>query len=173
MKSLLDQTILVTGATGGFGQSLVKQLLALGARLALADIDREALHERTTLTLKQYGLDDRAGNIAGYFAADLASPDGAETLFAEVSRSAPEIDVLVNNAGIAMSGHFVDIPPDRWEALIQVNLLAPMRLTALVLPGMISRRRGHIVNVCSVAGLVGTPYLVPYSNRQVWVAWLQ
>lgn len=166
MKTLQGQVILITGAAGGFGQALTKRLLPLGPRLALADIDRQQLAERTAKMLEAAKLTERRDQILGYFAADLASPVGAQALFDAVSAAVPEIDMLVNNAGIAMSGHFVDMPQDAWETLMQVNLLAPMRLTVLVLPGMIQRRRGHIVNISSLAGLVGTPYLVPYSTAK-------
>ncbi len=166
MKSLRGQVVLITGAAGGFGQSLTRQLLPLGARLLLADMDASVLCERTRLLLKQAGLDAHADQVLAYMAADLATADGADELARQALAIAPEIDLLVNNAGIGMAGHFVDIPRVRWETLMQVNLLAPMRLTSLILPGMLARRRGHIVNISSSAGLIGTPDLSPYSTAK-------
>jgi short-subunit dehydrogenase len=163
MQSLDARQILITGAAGGFGQSLVKQLLPLGARLLLTDVNEANLREHTARTLKSANLTDRGNHILGYFAANLADPAGATALFDALTGAGQVVDILINNAGIGMSGHFADIPADQWETLMQVNLLAPMRLTALALPGMLDRRHGHIVNVASSAGLVGAGELVPYS----------
>jgi short-subunit dehydrogenase len=68
----------------------------------------------------------------------------------------------VNNAGIGIYGRIDQIPPAKWEAVMQVNLLAPMRLAALFLPQMVARRSGHIVNICSAASLVGARGLSVY-----------
>ena len=166
MKSLNGEVILITGAAGGFGQSLVKQLVPLGARLLLADLDESVLRERTQHTLQATQTAFKPDQVLGYYAADLADPAGADRLLAAVQRDAPPIDILINNAGIAMSGHFADMPRDRWEMLLQINLLAPMRLTAGVLPGMLARRHGHIANISSTAGIVGVGFLVPYSTAK-------
>ncbi len=71
-------------------------------------------------------------------------------------------DVLINNAGIAVSGRIGHVPRDRWEALMQINLLAPMRLCDLFLPTMIKRGSGHIVNISSVAGWIGAAGIASY-----------
>lgn len=166
MESFAGHVALITGAAGGFGQSLIRQLLPLGARLLLADIDREALAARTRETLKSASMEQHAEQLLGYFAADLATPNGPDALMAAIAPVASQLDILINNAGIAQSGHFSDIPQDAWERLMQVNLLAPMRLTALALPGMLNRRHGHIANISSVAGLIGVPTLAPYSTAK-------
>lgn len=166
MTALSRTTILITGAAGGFGQSFVKHLLAKGARLVLADLDQQTLADRTALTLKAAGLDHLAGNILGHVAADLATPEGAQALYDAARGLAPQVDILINNAGIAMSGWFLDVPRDRWETLMQVNLLATMRLTALFAPDMVQRRSGHIVNLSSVAGFIGVPGLAAYSTAK-------
>jgi len=77
------------------------------------------------------------------------------------------VDVLVNNAGIVTGGKFVDVPDERDRAAIDVNLMAAIWTTKAFLPGMIERRRGHVVNIASAAGLLGTPYMAPY-NASKW-----
>lgn len=166
MTALRWRTVLITGAAGGFGQSLAKQLVAAGSRLVLADLDAEVLRARTTATLAGAGLADHAGVVLGYLAADLATPDGADRLYAECVAVVPEIDILINNAGVAMSGAFLATPRACWETLLQVNLHAPLRLVALWAPAMVARGSGHIVNISSVAGLVGTPGLAAYSTAK-------
>jgi short-subunit dehydrogenase len=166
MTALAAKTILITGAAGGFGQSMVKQFLAAHARLVLADLDQHALAQKTALTLKAAGIDHLAPNILGHLAADLSTPAGPQALYDAYRAVAPPVDILVNNAGIAMSGWFLDVPRDRWEALMQVNLLAAMRMTALFAPAMVERHGGHIVNLSSVAGFIGVPGLASYSTAK-------
>jgi short-subunit dehydrogenase len=167
MSYALDgKTILITGAAGGFGTAMIRQFLQAGSRLILADLDRDILEQRTTLALKAAHLEAQSSAILGYVAADLSSEDGCAEAHAQATAIAPQIDMLVNNAGIAMSGFFAQIPEPQWEKLIAINLLAPMRLTYRFLPAMMARRSGYIVNVSSLAGISGTPTLVPYSTAK-------
>jgi len=103
------------------------------------------------------------GAILACYAADLSTRAGAEDLFNAVTNAGHKPDILINNAGIAMFGRFDELPTERWEQLMQINLLAPMRLTGLFLPQMIERQQGHIVNISSLAGWVGTVGLTPYN----------
>jgi NAD(P)-dependent dehydrogenase (short-subunit alcohol dehydrogenase family) len=161
MKNLTGQTVLITGAAGGFGRCLARLLLAEGCLLLLADLRRADLTAAAEEIAR--AATGAPGRVLGFVAADLATPGGAEQLWAAASQIAPRIDMLVNNAGIGMLGRFDQIPPARWEQLMQVNLLAPMRLSGLALPQMLARKSGHIVNVSSCAGLVGSPGFGPYS----------
>jgi short-subunit dehydrogenase len=137
---LRGRAALVTGASSGIGRATA---------LALA---------RAGVAVKATGRDDAALNVLAaanggieVHAADLGSPDGVE----RITRWAPSVDILVNNAGFGWWGSFVDMDPDLAEQLVRVNVLAPMRLCAGLLPAMIDRGRGHIVNVASIAGHVG------------------
>ena len=160
MKQLDGQVVLITGAGGGFGRELIRQLLPHGCRLILTDLRHAPLQAAAEWAAVRVGQ-GVPGRIIGMLAADLATPGGADAVYEQARAIAP-IDILVNNAGIGMSGPIEAIPPARWEALMQINLLAPMRLTARCVPAMIARRSGHIVNVSSVAGLVGAPGLAAY-----------
>lgn len=159
MKSLDGQVVLITGAGGGFGREMIRQFAAHGSRLILADVHADPVGAAVGWARERAAAVEHA--ILGTIAADLSLPEGSAAVFEQAQRIAP-IDMLVNNAGIGMSGSIEAIPAARWEMLMQINLLAPMRLTAAFLPQMLARRSGHIVNVASVAGLVGVPGLSAY-----------
>jgi NAD(P)-dependent dehydrogenase (short-subunit alcohol dehydrogenase family) len=153
MTDANGKTVLITGAGGGFGRHMVQQFRAAGARLVLTDLTDDALGAVT---------DDAGDDLVLAFAADLSTESGC----AEVARRCAELeivpDILVNNAGIAFAGRADHVPRDRWETLIQLNLLGPMRLCDLLLPGMIERGSGHIVNISSLAGWVGARGMASY-----------
>lgn len=166
---LQGKVVAITGAAGGFGQAMVRQFVRAGSQLVLADVQADVLHDTTARVLKEAGLEGQAGRILGYVGSDLSTDAGCDAAYAQMAALAPQIDILVNNAGIGMSGMFTETPRDRWETLMQINLLAPMRLTACALPAMLARRSGHIVNVASVAGIIGTANLVAYSTAKFGV----
>ena len=156
MTELNGALVLVTGASGGFGRQMTKQFLAAGSELILSDIDDEQLDALRA------GFDSEEAHIKSAIAADLATRQGCEKLYAAVQALGLKPDILVNNAGIAVAGRAHCIPDERWETLMQVNLLAPMRLCSLFLPMMVARRSGHIVNIASLAGWVGSPGIAAY-----------
>lgn len=156
MAYLENKKILLTGASGGFGTEFTRQLLEKGARLILSDIDRKTLpsaQSHSTLP----------GGIIGRIGADLSTPEGCEALYSEVKKTAGDIDILINNAGILTYGYFHEAPMDSFYKLMQVNTLAPMHLTSLFAPDMITRKKGHIVFLSSVAGFVPTSFETSYS----------
>jgi short-subunit dehydrogenase len=153
--------VLITGAAGGIGREYARQLLGEGCRLILTDIDGVRLK-----AVAEQALDAApaaTGDIAGLIEADIGRPEGCTGLQEKCLELTGEVDMLINNAGIITYGDFHEVPRDRWETLMQVNLLAPMRLTHLFLPGMLSRGRGHIVFMSSVAGFIPTSQGTPYS----------
>ena len=93
---------------------------------------------------------------------DLAAGDRLDSMIAEAAARLGPIDILVNNAALGDVGPFVDLPADASRRHINANLIAPMEMTRQVLPGMIERGRGTIVNVCSVAGEIATRNATPY-----------
>jgi short-subunit dehydrogenase len=157
MTDLNDAVVLVTGAAGGFGRQMTRQFLEAGSRLLLTDVDAAALESLRA------EIDGGSGRILGSVAADLADDAGCRKLFDGIQALGFDPDILINNAGIAVGGRFDHVPADRWEQVIQVNLLAPMRICYLFLPRMIRRGSGHIVNISSLAGWVGSNSLSSYS----------
>lgn len=162
MKNLNGKVVVLTGATGGLGKEMVAAFLREGSTLILSDISESSLKELTS-KLRGYGT----GKILGYITVDLTTKEGIEDLVRYTLgyiESGP--DILVNNAGIAVFGPFQDVPSNRWEKIIELNLLAAMRLTHAFLPNMIKKHSGHIVNISSVAGIVATPGLAAYSTSK-------
>ena len=153
MTDPANKTVLITGAGGGFGRHMVRQFRACGARLMLTDFSKEALRD-----VVEVAGDDLLAAVP----ADLATTDGYDAVAESCTAQSLVPDILVNNAGIASAGRLDHVPQDQWEKLIQLNLLAPMRLTNLFLPGMIERGSGHLVNISSLAGWVGSRGMAPY-----------
>ena len=156
----LDKTVvLITGAAGGFGQELTRQLLEAGSRLILTDLNEVVLRERVELIQCQVAT----GQVLAYLAIDLSTSEGCENLYRQVKALNIPVDILINNAGIAVFGRMDEIPSEKWERLMQINLLTPMRLSALFAADMIARQRGHIVNISSLAGWWALPGLTHYA----------
>lgn len=153
MTDPANNVVLITGAGGGLGLEMVRQFRAGGARLLLSDVSEKALHAAVNV----------AGDaLVAAVSADLSASEGCSTVARACGARDMVPDVLVNNAGIGAGGRLDNIPHEKWEALMQVNLLAPMRLCALLLPGMIARGSGHIVNISSLAGWFGSHGLSAY-----------
>lgn len=160
MTDLNGALVLITGADGGFGRQMTGQFIAAGSRLIVTDADESRLDALKT------ELDSRSASIACAIPADLSDERGCQMLFDRVVENGAIPDVIVNNAGVALGGRFDHVPRDRWEQLIQVDLLAPMRLCYLFLPRLIERRSGHIVNISSVAGWIGSKGLSSYCTAK-------
>lgn len=157
MTTLHDKTILITGSTGGFGREFATQLYAKGNRLILTDLDSVKLEEQANALDSSGG----SGDIVGVFASDLSTVEGADALFEQVQSMA--VDVLINNAGLGLFGRHDEVPNAEWERMMQVNLLAPMRLCAAFTPQMIERGGGCIINVASLASWVADTGLTAYA----------
>ncbi|MDJ1182456.1 SDR family NAD(P)-dependent oxidoreductase [Roseofilum casamattae] len=145
MTDLNGATVLLTGASGGFGREFIRQLLAAGSRLILTDRDEQAMKDCLPNEIAP-------GEIIATLATDLSSSAGCQVLYDRVKALDCPIDVLINNAGIAVFGRADEVPADKAEELMQLNLLTPIRLCGLFVPEMIDRNQGHIVNISSVAG---------------------
>lgn len=161
MSQLQAATILITGAGGGFGQELTRQLLAKGSQLILTD------HPSVNLSEMLDALDQTeekaAGKVLACLSIDLGDVAGCDQLYDAIEKLNVPPDIVINNAGIVLLGHMTDIPADRWEQLIQINLLTPMRLSSKFAADMMARKQGHIVNISSLAGWIAIPALTAYA----------
>src|SRR3989440_6891275 len=139
MKGLEDKTVLVTGGGGAIGRVICRRFAEEGARLLVADRVRESA-EQVAQACNGKAL---VFDIADYAAAKAAL--GGE-----------QIDVLVNNAGWDRFQNFVDTKPEEWERLIDINLRGPLNMHHIVLPQMLARGHGRVVNISSDAARVGS-----------------
>lgn len=156
MDRWTGRTALVTGASRGLGVHMARALARQGVHLALTARSADALEE--------VGEEIRAEGVeVAVVPADLSVPDEAAALVEEVEQALGPVDVLVSNAGVSHAAPYGEIGPDVLERTVGVNLLAPMLLARAVLPGMLERGRGHIVNVSSLAGKIGFPFQTPYA----------
>ncbi len=153
MTDPANKAVLVTGAGGGFGRQMVRQFRSAGAKLILTDVSDSAL---------QNAIDNAGDDLIVSVIADLATEEGCGAIAEACSHQDVVPDILVNNAGIAAAGRLDHVPKQRWETLMQLNLLAPMRLCNLFLPGMLERGSGHVVNISSLAGWLGSRGMSPY-----------
>jgi short-subunit dehydrogenase len=151
VEELRGKTALVTGASRGIGAHIARALAGEGMRLVLVARSAGAL-EGVAAELRARGTE------VVTIPADLARRDQIEVLAERAGAELGGVDVLVNNAGLELAAAYHSVAPETIDELIAVNLTAPMILSRLLLPGMIARGRGHIVNISSLAGLVGTPY---------------
>jgi len=155
MSYFAGKTVLLTGASGGLGGEFAAQILDLGGELIVADVKVESLDRFKTYS--------GPGKVLARIAGDISTKEGTERFLAEVKKITPCPDMIINNAGIAHLGAFGDVPLDRWEKLMNINLISPMRICHYFLPDMKSRGSGHIVNISSVAGIVPLPNGAPYT----------
>lgn len=144
-------TVVVTGASSGIGREAAARLAARGAKVWAVARNRARLEE---LAAGQPGITP--------WAADVSVEADRAALVEAVSAAGP-LDVLVNNAGLGWTGLVADMPADDVRQLFEVNVLGLIDLTQRALPAMLERRRGHIVNVASVAGWVAAPPITVYS----------
>jgi short-subunit dehydrogenase len=147
---------LVTGAAGGLGGYIARALATAGADLVVSDLPGGELDARAE-ELSRLGVEAKAIPV------DLTDPGERERLAREAAEAIGPLDVLVNNAGLEFGGAFTKTTREEIEAIVDVNLVAVMDLTWLVLPGMLERRRGHVVNVASLAGKIPSLFLATYA----------
>lgn len=156
-------TALITGASSGIGYELARRFAQDRAGLVLVARSAEKL-AAVADELRSLG----APNVE-VIVADLARPDAVPTLLRELTVRRLEIDVLVNNAGYGQSGSFATTDPATELQMIQLNVAALTALTKGVLPGMLARKQGRILNVASVAGFLPGPFAAVYGATKAYV----
>ncbi|BCJ28977.1 SDR family NAD(P)-dependent oxidoreductase [Actinocatenispora sera] len=148
---------LVTGASSGIGWATALRLAELGARLILTGRDTERLAMLATMT----------GGTP--LATDLSEPGAVTRLARAALDAAGRVDLLVNNAGEGHAGRFTAMSSEQVARLVAVNLSAPIELTRVLLPGMVSRGTGHVAFVTSIAGRTGVAGEAVYSAAKAGV----
>lgn len=146
--------ILVTGAGGGIGSEIALALSVYGVEIAIAD--------RKSLEPLKVEIEKR-GSKAHVLECDLAASHATQTLADQALALMGDVDVLINCAGISSFASFADETPDAIDLLWRVNVLAPMQLTRALLPHMMARGSGRVVNIGSIFGSIGFAYFTAYS----------
>ena len=147
---LKGKVALVTGAGQGIGKSIALKFAAEGADLALFDINRD--------TCTETAQDCHAlGKRCEVFAVDVANRERVQRACEEVFAVFGGVDILVNNAGMSVYGSFVEQKAADWRAMIETNLMGTIFCTHAILPSMLERGQGLIINISSVAGIHGLP----------------
>lgn len=157
---LEGRTAVVTGGAQGIGRAIVERFVASGARVSIWDRDRE-LAGRVAAAL---------GDAVSFVHVDMTDWDAVRTAAAHSEAEMGRVDVLVNNAGISgMNKTLADYPPDEWRRVMAVNLDGVYHGCKALVPGMVARGYGRIVNVASVAGKEGNPNASAYSASKAGV----
>ncbi len=150
---LRHAVVAVTGGARGIGRATAEHLLAAGAKVALGDLDFEAAQQAA----------HDLGPRARAYPLDVSQRSSFARFVAAVRTDLGEIDVLVNNAGVLPTGCFLEMSDARRQAVMAVNYGGTALGMRLVLPRMVQRGRGHVVNVASLAGKLAVPYLASYT----------
>lgn len=157
MTALAGRTAIVTGSTSGIGRAIAGSLAAAGADVVLNGFgDAEAIEAIRA------GLEADHGIRARHDGADMTKPAEITRMVETAGSTFGAVDILVNNAGIQHVAPVGEFPPERWDAIIAINLSAAFHTTRAVLPEMKTRGWGRIVNVVSVHGLVASPLKSAY-----------
>jgi len=153
---LAGQTAVITGASSGIGRATSLALAGAGARVGLAArrVDRlEELSEEVT----------RVGGEALAVPADVTDYEQAEWMIGRVAETFGGVDILVNSAGVMLPAPIVEADPADWQRMVQINLMGVLHCVRAVLPGMVARGSGHIVNVSSTSGRTHQPRFSVYA----------
>ncbi|MDJ0975665.1 MAG: SDR family oxidoreductase [Planctomycetota bacterium] len=163
ITSYRDLGCLVTGASSGIGREIARQLAQAGARIVVT-ARREDRLAALEVELKELGAKDAFAVVA-----DLSDPGAAEQIVRAADAHLGHVDVLINNAGFAVPGTFMRADLERTARMIEVNITSSVRLARLVLPGMVTRNHGAILNVASIAGFQAAPYQGTYAGTKAFL----
>ena len=163
MSDSTQLTALITGASSGIGLELAKLFALNKHHVILVARSIEKLNALAEQLRSEHRVDTHV------IACDLAAPGAAEQLVNELRSSALQTDYLVNNAGFGAVGNVANLPLERQSSMIQVNVMALTELTRLLLPGMIEKGRGGILNVASTAAFQAGPGMAVYYATKAYV----
>ena len=153
-QSLKGRTALVTGSTSGIGQGIAELYAAEGANVVLNGFGDSGAIEELRRKLSRLGV------RIEYDGADMSKASEIEAMMKRIG----DVDILVNNAGIQYVSPVDSFPPERWDAIIAINLTSAFHTTRLALPAMKKKRWGRVINIASAHGLVASP------NKSAYVA---
>jgi uncharacterized protein len=157
------KTALITGASMGMGAEYARLFAADGHDVVLVARSADKLETLATELRAEHGIGARV------LPADLSEPGAPARIVDELDHAGVAIDFLVNNAGFGAVGHFFELDPKLQQDMIQVNVAALVALTRLILPGMLARKSGRILNIASTAGFQPGPDMAIYYASKAFV----
>ncbi len=163
MRYYENKKVLITGASSGIGAAFSRQLAKKGAQLIVTARREDRLRQ-----LADELQMDRNTKVM-VIPCDLSDPAGPKTLFRRLMENNIEVDILINNAGFGYNGPFEEEEAEVYDKMMQVNMSALVGLTRLLLPDMLARKTGGILNVASMAGFLPIPYFSVYSATKQFV----
>jgi 3-hydroxybutyrate dehydrogenase len=156
-RSLVGRTAIVTGSTSGIGLGIARALASCGANIVL-----NGFGDGTEIERIRARLAEEHGINALFDGADMSTPDAIERMVARGADTFGQVDILVNNAGIQHVAPLESFPPEKWDAVLAIDLSSAFHTTRAVFAGMKARKWGRIVNVASAHGLIASPFKAAY-----------
>lgn len=160
-KDLTNQTVVITGASSGIGLAAAEQFAAAGCRVVLLARSAQRLEKAEKRILQ--GADSA---MVSCKVLDVADEDAVNRVFAEIEQQTGGIDILINNAGLGIPTDLAECPTEDFRRMVETNISGVFYCTRVVLPGMKSRRHGHVINVSSGAGKSGNPTAPVYCGTK-------
>jgi len=156
-RGLSGKSAIVTGSTSGIGLGIAEAFAAAGMNVMLNGLG----DEKEVETLRR-DIEKRHGVTVSYSAADMSKPDQIVAMVERARDAFGQVDVLINNAGIQHVEAIETFPPEKWDAIIAINLSSAFHAIRAVLPEMKERRWGRIINIASAHGFVASPFKSAY-----------
>ncbi len=159
MRNLKDKIGVVTGAASGIGQATAVEFAAHGADVVVSDVNEAGLAETVSAI-------EAKGRKAVALGVDVSKPEQIEAMINKTIDSFGRIDILMNNAGVGLSGEMRHLSLKDWEWIVGINLWGPIYGIHFALPHMVKQKSGHIINVSSSAGLIATSCMSAYTTTK-------
>ncbi|SFD99599.1 hypothetical protein SAMN05518672_10482 [Chitinophaga sp. CF118] len=163
MKSIKGKTVLITGASSGIGKAFAFEAAKQGANLILTARSIQKLQDIASQIMRRFG------NTVHLFIADLSKKDAPADLYRQISEKGLKTDLLINNAGIGKWTNFLDESSASYEEMLELNINSLVKLTQLVIPGMLERGTGGVINIASTGALQPCPYVAVYCASKSFV----
>ena len=161
-KNIRDKVVLVTGASSGIGEAISREVAARGGRVVMV--------ARREGELARIGTEIReAGGLADWICADLTDDDARTRLLVDLQERYGEIDILVSNAGSGWYGPSWEMSWDTAHSLIELNVIATVRLALALMPQMVAKRHGHIIAIGSIAGSLPAQGIAIYAATKAFL----
>jgi len=156
-RSLAGKVSLITGSTSGIGLGIARALAAAGCEIVLNGFGKpQEVAEIEAKMAAEFGVG------VTYSPADMSKPQAIGEMIESTLQRCGRLDILVNNAGIQHVAPLQDFPPEKWDAILAINLSSAFHTTRLALPAMVANKWGRIVNIASAHGLVASPFKSAY-----------